>query len=278
MQRLLFALATLLLAGCATLPSGKADPRDPWERFNRTTFAFNDALDKAIGKPVARAYVKVMPRFIRTGVSNFFNNLDTINTVVNDALQGKMRQAGRDTCRFLLNSTLGLGGLFDPASPAGLEFNDEDFGQTFGKWGMKPGPYVVWPVLGPSNVRDSFGKLVDQFTYPVTYLEDDSTRYILRGVSLLDLRASLLDLDEQLDRSYDRYAFVRNAWMQRREFQVKDGEVEDSSLELEEGMEEEPPADDTSGAAPTTETPAAPEAAPAPAPAADSPPQPPPAQ
>src|SRR6185503_8418624 len=109
------------------------------------------------------------------------------------------RQAGRDSCRFLLNSTIGLGGLFDPATPAGLEFNDEDFGQTFGKWGMKPG----------------------------TYLEDDSTRYIIRGVSLLDMRAGLLDLDAQIDRAYDRYSFVRNAWLQRREFQVTDGEIED---------------------------------------------------
>jgi|KBSSwiStaDraftv2_1062776.scaffolds.fasta_scaffold09079_6 phospholipid-binding lipoprotein MlaA len=254
MHRLLFALATLALAGCATLPSGKADPRDPWERLNRTTFAFNDAMDKAIGKPAAKAYVKVTPRFVRTGVSNFLNNLDTLNTTVNDVLQGKFRQAGRDSCRFLLNSTIGLGGLFDPATPAGLEFNDEDFGQTFGKWGMKPGPYIVWPILGPSTARDSLGKLVDQFTYPVTYLEDDSTRYIIRGVSLLDMRAGLLDLDAQIDRAYDRYSFVRNAWLQRREFQVTDGEIEDPSLELEEGMEE-PPAEN----APETDT-AAPDA------------------
>ena len=261
MHRLLFALATLLLAGCATLPSGKPDPRDPWEKLNRSTFAFNDAMDKAIGKPAAKAYVKVTPRFVRTGVSNFFNNLDTINTVVNDVLQGKMRQAGRDSCRFLLNSTVGLAGLFDPATPAGLEFNDEDFGQTFGKWGMKPGPYIVWPVLGPSTARDSVGKVVDQFTYPVTYLEDDSTRYIIRGVSLLDMRAGLLDLDAQLDRSYDRYSFVRNAWLQRREFQVKDGDVEDSSLDLEQGMEEEP----TPDAAPAegAAAPDAPDASPA---------------
>lgn len=240
MRYLLLALSAALLAGCATLPSGKPDPRDPLERINRTTFAFNDALDRAIARPVAKAYVKVMPRFVRTGVSNVFNNLNTIGTVVNDLLQGKVRQAGRDSARFLLNSTFGLGGLFDPASAAGLEFNDEDFGQTFGKWGIEPGPYVMLPILGPTTFRDGFGRLIDQFTYPVTYLEDDSTRYIIRGVSLLDTRAELLDIDEQLDRSYDRYAFFRNAWLQRREFQVTDGNIEDPSLELEEGMEEEP--------------------------------------
>jgi phospholipid-binding lipoprotein MlaA len=282
MHRLFFALATLLLAGCATLPSGKADPRDPWERLNRSTYAFNDALDKGIGKPAAKAYVKVMPRFVRTGVSNFFNNLDNINTVVNDVLQGKMRQAGRDSARFFVNTTFGIGGLLDPASEAGLEFNDEDFGQTFGKWGMRPGPYIVWPVLGPSTVRDSFGKLVDQFTYPVTYLEDDSTRYIIRGVSLLDMRASLLDLDAQIDRSYDRYAFVRNAWLQRREFQVTDGEIEDPSLELEEDMEEEPAPETAAPDETPAETPSPGTASPQPAPITeqptDGPAQPPPQQ
>jgi phospholipid-binding lipoprotein MlaA len=253
MQKAFLALAALMLAGCATLPSGKPDPRDPLERFNRSMFVVNDALDRAVARPVAKAYVKVTPRFVRTGIGNVFNNLNTLGTAVNDALQGKMRQAGRDSARFLMNSTLGLGGLFDPASAAGLELNDEDFGQTFGKWGMKPGPYLMLPLLGPTTFRDGFGKLADQFTYPVYWLEDDSTRLIIRGVSLLDMRAGLLDLDEQLDRSYDRYAFVRNAWLQRREFQVTDGDIEDPSLELEEGMEEEPaPAE---GAAPETTAP-----------------------
>jgi len=268
MQKSVFALATLLLAGCATLPSGKADPRDPWERLNRSTFAFNDALDRALGRPVAKAYKKVLPQFVRTGVNNVFNNLNTINTAVNDALQGKMHAAGQDSARFLVNSVFGFGGLFDPATRAGIEFNDEDFGQTFGKWGMKPGPYLVLPILGPSSFRDTGGKLVDQFTYPVSYLEDDSTRIIIRFVSLLDTRAELLDIDAQIDRAYDKYAFVRNAWLQRREFQVTDGNVDESSLDLEEGMEPEEeapageqPADDTSSQAPG-ETAAPPQDAP----------------
>ncbi|HET7812116.1 MAG TPA: VacJ family lipoprotein [Steroidobacteraceae bacterium] len=245
MLKSVLALAMLLLAGCASLPSGKADPRDPWERFNRSTFAFNDAMDRAIARPVAKAYKKVMPRFVRAGVNNVFNNLNTVNTAVNDALQGKMRAAGHDSTRFLMNTVFGFGGLFDPATRAGIEMNDEDFGQTFGKWGMKSGPYLVLPILGPSSARDTFGKLVDQFTYPVSYLEDDSTRFYIRLVSLLDTRTELLDLDAQIDASYDKYAFVRNAWLQRREFQVKDGNVDDASLDLEEGMEpeDEAPAD-----------------------------------
>lgn len=259
MPKSLFLLPVLLLVGCAAAPQ-KPDPRDPLERFNRSMFAFNDALDKGVAKPVAKAYVKVAPRFVRTGVSNVFNNLNTLGTAVNDVLQGKMKQAGRDSARFLMNSTLGLGGLFDPATSAGLELNDEDFGQTFGKWGMKSGPYLMLPLLGPSTFRDTFGKLADQFTYPVYWLEDDSTRLIIRGVSLVDMRADLLDLDEQIDQSYDRYAFIRNAWLSRREFQVKDGAVDESSLDLEEGMEEEPAPDaaPAEGAA----TPDAPDATP----------------
>ncbi len=292
MKFLAILLAGLTLTGCATLPSGKPDPRDPWERMNRSTHAFNDAIDRTIAKPAAKAYVKVMPRFVRTGISNVFNNLDTLNTILNDVLQGKMHQAGNDSARFLINSTFGLGGLFDPASKVGLEFNDEDFGQTFGKWGMKPGPYLVLPFLGPSTTRDTFTRLMDQYTYPVTYLGDESTRYIIRGVSLLDMRAGLLDLDEQIDRSYDRYAFIRNAWLQRREFQVTDGNVEDPSLELEQDIEpdmesepapapdepapEQPPQQPSEGAAPADA--ASPEAAPDAATPADSPAAPPPPQ
>jgi phospholipid-binding lipoprotein MlaA len=283
MRYLLLALSAALMAGCATLPSGKPDPRDPWERMNRSTHAFNDAVDRAVAKPVAKAYVKVTPRFVRTGVSNVLNNLDTLGTVVNDVLQGKMRQAGRDSARFLMNSTFGLGGLFDPASAAGLEFNDEDLGQTLGKWGVGPGPYLVLPFLGPSSTRDTFTRLVDQYTYPVTYLGDESTRYIIRGVSLLDMRAGLLDLDEQIERSYDKYAFIRNAWLQRREFQVRDGDIDDPSLELEEGMEEEPAPEDDPAATPEAATaegqpaadpsaePPAPEPAPEPAPGSPQP-------
>lgn len=238
MHKVALVLLTLLSAGCATVPSGKPDPRDPWERFNRSSFAFNDALDRAVAKPVAKAYKKVTPRVVRTGISNFVSNLSGITTVFNDVLQGKMRQAGRDSGRFLLNTTVGLGGLFDPATKAGLEKNSEDFGQTLGKWGVKSGPYLMLPILGPSTVRDTFGRIPDQFTYPINYVDNWRIRYGVRALDFLDLRAGLLDLDAQLEQSFDRYAFVRNAWLQRREFQVRDGNVEDPSLDLEEGMEE----------------------------------------
>lgn len=240
MQKTALFCLLLALAGCASVPSKKADPRDPWESFNRASFKFNDSLDRAILRPVAKGYVKVTPRIVRTGISNALGNLDTVTTIINDALQGKMGQAGRDSARFLMNSTLGLGGLFDPASAAGLENNDEDFGQTLGKWGVKSGPYLMLPILGPTTLRDAFARIPDQYTHPVNYLEDDSTRYTIRAFDVLDLRAGLLSLDEQLARSYDRYAFVRNAYLQRREFKVMDGNVEDQSLELEEEFKDDP--------------------------------------
>jgi phospholipid-binding lipoprotein MlaA len=250
MQKTALFIALALLTGCASTQATKPDPRDPWEGFNRASFKFNDALDRAIARPVAKAYVKVTPRFVRTGISNALSNLNTVPTIINDTLQGKMGQAGRDSARFLLNSTLGLGGLFDPASAAGFENNDEDFGQTLGKWGVKSGPYLMLPFLGPSTMRDTLARGVDQFTYPVNYLEDDSTRYIIRAIDLLDLRAGLLELDAQLERSYDRYAFVRNAWLQRREYQVKDGNVDDQSLELEQEFADDPAAEPAPDPAP----------------------------
>jgi phospholipid-binding lipoprotein MlaA len=251
MRNLIVFIAGLLVAGCATLPSGKPDPRDPWERFNRASFKLNDALDRAILRPAARGYVKVTPRVVRTGVSNVFANLETVTTIVNDALQGKMRDAGRDSARLLLNSTLGLGGLFDPATAVGLEKNDEDFGQTLGRWGVASGPYLMIPLLGPSTVRDAIGRVPDQFTDPSHYLEDDSTRYTITALEIVDLRAGLLDLDDDLAQSFDRYAFVRNAWMQRREYKVKDGNVEDPSFDEEAMLNEEPtPAPDRPPAEP----------------------------
>jgi phospholipid-binding lipoprotein MlaA len=251
MKNLSILLAGLLLTGCATLPpAAKPDARDPWERFNRTTFKVNDALDRAILRPTARGYVKVTPRLVRTGVNNFFSNLETATTLVNDVLQGKMRGAGHDTARLLLNTTLGLGGLFDPATAAGLDKNDEDFGQTLGKWGVSNGPYLMLPLLGPTTVRDGFGEVLDTFTEPTHYLEDDSTRYAITAAEVVDIRAGLLDLDAQLNQAFDRYAFVRNAWLARREYKVTDGNVEEPALDEEAMLNEAPePAPD---AAPVT--------------------------
>ena len=227
----LVIVSLLSAGGCVTLPANSQRvPQDPWESWNRGVYKFNDKLDRAVAKPVARAYVRVVPQPIRTGVSNFFDNLNTPTVMVNDALQGKFLAAGNDLGRFLLNSTVGLAGILDPATPAGLAHNDEDFGQTLGAWGVHPGPFVELPILGPSDVRDATSKVVDSYTNPRQYINNTTVKYALYLPYLVDKRAALLSLDETLMRVYDPYAFVRDAYLQRRAYLVSDGKVTDEPL------------------------------------------------
>lgn len=215
-----------LLPACATLPPGERDPRDRFERVNRGVYRFNDALDRGIARPAAKAYVKVTPRPVRTGFGNFWRNLTYPTVMINNLLQGKPGGFLTSTARLLVNTTIGIGGLFDPASQLGIPASDEDFGQTLGRWGVPPGPYMVLPVLGPSTVRDSAGLLADQFSDPKYYLVKDFwLKAGLTAAELLDRRAGLLGTDDLLTDSFDPYAFMRNAYLQRREFQVRDGDV-----------------------------------------------------
>lgn len=219
-------LTVLLLPACATLPPGtQRDPRDRFERLNRGIYRFNSALDRHIAKPVATSYVKYTPPPVRFSVSNFFRNLTYPTVIVNDLLQVKLKSFASDTARLVVNTTIGIGGLFDPASQFGLKTGDEDFGQTLGHWGVPPGPYVMLPILGPSTVRDTFGLGVDQFTDPKNYTKNFYLGMGLTAMSLLDERVGLLGTDEVLDKAFDPYSFVRNAYLQRRQYQVKDGAV-----------------------------------------------------
>jgi phospholipid-binding lipoprotein MlaA len=230
-SRYLFLVAvSVIMAGCASAPTKERYPGDPFERVNRVTYRFNNALDRAVLRPTAKAYRAVAPQFVETGVSNFFDNLSSPTVLLNDLLQGKFRAALHDTGRFLLNTTVGLGGLFDPASAAGLEKNDEDFGQTLGKWGLNSGPYLILPFLGPSTIRDGFGNIVDQFSDPTIYIEEDKVRWPLKAIGLIDTRARLLSVDGALQEAYDPYAFLRAAFLQRREYQVTDGAVSEEEL------------------------------------------------
>lgn len=234
----------VLLPACATLPPGsQRDPRDRFERFNRTVYKVNDSLDRHVARPVAVAYVMVTPQPVRNGVSNFFANLAYTRVMVNDLLQGKVGQFFSDTARLVVNTTIGIGGLFDPASQLGLAVHDEDFGQTLGKWGVPPGSFLMLPVLGPSTVRDGVGRIADRYSEPDTYLvEDWKGQVALTAGSLIDTRASLLGTDQLLQDSFDPYAFMRNAYLQRREFQIKDGTAS-TEPDFEIFEDEEPAAD-----------------------------------
>jgi len=237
------ALATLCMVGCASQNAkAKRDPRDPWERVNRVSYTVTDKVDRAVLKPAAKGYKAVTPDFVETGVSNFFDNISYPRVFVNDLLQAKFNSALHDTGRFLLNTTIGVGGLFDPATSAGLEKNDEDFGQTLGKWGVPSGPYVFIPLLGPATVRDGIGRVPDMFTDPSFYIDNSSVRYGLLGLELLDGRARLLEAEKALNGVYDRYAILRSVYLQQREYKVRDGNVpEDNSMEEE--FPDEPEAD-----------------------------------
>ncbi len=201
-----------------------ADP-DPWYRINRITHRFNAFLDKNLIRPIAIGYRAVVPQMARNGVSNVFHNLADVNNVVNNLLQGKPGSAGSDLGRLLINTTIGLGGLFDPASQMGLVEHQEDFGQTFGRWGISTGPYVVLPGLGPSNVRDGVSRLLDGVTDPVRYLYPVTHRNGVYAMRLLQQRTDLLTAESVV--FGDEYIFYRDAFLQRRDYLVNDGKVSD---------------------------------------------------
>lgn len=235
--KILTAVACALLAGCATVQRAPS-PEDPWEPMNRATWQLNEAVDKVV-KPVARAYVKVVPRFARTAVNNFLTNLAYPTTLVNNLLQLKLAEAASDTARFALNSTLGLAGLLDPATDAGLARHDEDFGQTLGWWGVPSGPFLMLPLLGPSTLRDGLALVGDYETDLRSHL-DDSDRdigFAYTGLSVINARARLLPAEAALEGAFDRYALVRNAYMERRKFLVRDGDVPEAPAD--EGFSDE---------------------------------------
>ncbi len=227
------ALRRALLAICLLLPAASAlaqnweaaADRDPFSGVNRAIFGFNEYFDNLLLRPLAVTYTNHVPPPVRAGVGNFFSNIDDINTMANNLLQGKVDRAVSDCGRILINSTLGIGGLFDVASELGLEKHHEDFGQTLGVWGIEPGPYIVLPIFGASSARDTFGFVIDSFVNPVYHLENDRARVSTYGVERVDWRAGLLSTDALV--SGDSYLFVREAQFQSRDYEVKDGAVED---------------------------------------------------
>ena len=193
---------------------------DPWEKWNRKVHRFNNSVDRRVAKPLAKAYVAAVPRPMRLGVRNFFDNLSQPLSALNALLQGQPKQAAQALGRFALNSTLGIGGVFDPASDAHLPNHGEDFGQTLGVWGWRRSRYVELPLFGPRTVRDVFGMVGDAPLSPVRQVENDPTRVFLQGLQLVDIRTQLFAVDSMREGATDDYTLVRDAWLQRRNYQI----------------------------------------------------------
>jgi phospholipid-binding lipoprotein MlaA len=218
-------MAIAFMAGCSSVPKEYRDPRDPWQGFNRAVYKFNTDFDNAFVKPTAKAYQVVTPEPVDRGVTNFFDNIADVTSAVNNGLQFKLSRAGTDVGRVLVNSTVGLVGLFDVASNLGLPSYKEDFGQTLGYWGFAPGPYFVMPILGPSSVRDTFGFAGDIVVDPFFSISTDEIYWGFVVLRVIDRRADLLTAGEILDEAaLDPYAFVRDAYLQRRRSLVFDGD------------------------------------------------------
>jgi phospholipid-binding lipoprotein MlaA len=238
--------ATLLLSGCATTKN----PQDPLEGYNRAVFSFNDAVDRTVLKPTATAYKNVTPSFVQTGVHNFFGNLSDAWSAVNNLLQGKGQAGMGDVTRVALNSTFGIFGLLDIASEAGIQKHNEDFGQTLGVWGVPSGPFLMLPILGPSTVRDTAALPADIGGDIWKYKQPKNWRNIGAGVRIVDTRAQLLDASTLLEEAaLDRYEFIRDGYMQRRQSQVYDGNVPRKDDEAESATSNAEPAADPAGKA-----------------------------
>jgi phospholipid-binding lipoprotein MlaA len=238
--RLLILLMVIgLCTACAGRGSTQKNP-DPLEPINRPIYKFNEGFDRWLLRPVAKGYDFITPGPIQTGLSNFFDNLTYPVTIVNSVLQGKFRQGFADTGRFLMNSTLGLGGFLDPATDAGLVEHREDFGQTFAKWGIPAGPYIVIPLLGPSNFRDGVGIIANLQVNPLIQYDNSSVRDKLVLLWAIETRASLLAVDEQITEAFDPYLFIRDAYNQNREYLIHDGNPpEDESFDDWEDFEDD---------------------------------------
>ena len=232
-RQLCLLVATAVLVGCASIPAGvEPSPHDPWESFNRSVFEFNEGLDAYLLKPVVAGYRFILPEFVREGIYNFFSNYNDLYTALFNLLQGKPGFAFNDFMRVAVNTTMGLGGLIDLATPGGLEKHKEDWGQTLGVWGVPAGPYVVLPFFGPSNVRDTFGTVADlESDYLFRLLPNVALRNSITGLRVVNARNTYYEAGDLLDgAAIDKYSFMRDAYIQRREYQINEGRDDEEPL------------------------------------------------
>lgn len=210
-------------------------PDDPYESINRKIYAFNSEVDMMFLKPTAKMYVTVVPAKVRAGINNAYNNVNMLPTIANDILQAKGNAVIKDTWRFFINSTLGIAGIFDPASTFGLPPHSNDLGLTFAQWGDKHSPYVMIPFLGPSTIRDGMGMLFDYtFFTPYPYLPSDALIYALMGVRYVDLRSQMLETEKLMNDAIDKYAFMRDAYLQHRNFLITGEQPDNGELYVDE--------------------------------------------
>ena len=220
----------LLLIFVVSINTFSEEVHDPFEDINRITFNINDSLDNKIAKPVAVVYGDITPQFIQNRITRFFKNLAEIDTFINQALQGKPKLAINDFSRFAINSSIGLFGFFDVATKMGLEAHDEDFGQTLGVWGVPDGPYLMLPIIGPSNARDIMSRPISSFLSGTFAMTDTDVKLTLTALDALETRERYLDFEAMI--TGDRYTFVKDAYVQSRDYEIFDGEMtEDDFLE-----------------------------------------------
>ena len=261
------AFGAAMLAGCATVQTPTKG--DPIEGFNRSVFKFNDTIDQYALKPVAKGYVYITPQPVRDSVTNFFSNIGDVYIAANNLLQLKITDGVEDIMRIVINTTFGVGGLFDVATLAKLPKHENDFGLTLGHYGVPPGPYLVLPLFGPSTVRDGFGSIAEYFVNPLTYIHPDGLSWALYGINIVNTRANLLNASDVLEgAALDKYSFVRNAYLQRRSYLLTQGKGGGNAALPDYGDNAPlPKYDDVDGnaAAPSAGAASAPDAASAPA-------------
>jgi len=244
-----------LLQGCSTLAPRTAGERlDPWEKWNRKVFTFNERLDEKVLKPVATGYSNIVPQPVRNGIDNFFGNAADAWSAVNNFLQGKVENGLNDVIRFGTNTIFGLGGVLDVATEFGIDHQYEDFGQTLGQWGIGAGAYIVWPLFGPSSLRESLALPLDRSVSPALAINDGAVRWEITGLQMINTRANLLGASQILDDiALDKYTFVRDAYLQRRRSLVFDGDAPETPDDYDKSDDADDAAADAPGSKPAAD-------------------------